>query len=101
MIRSWDIEGIISIKHAYTRRVEYAQELYEIALSLVEKKRWSWTAGVLLICYDYHSVVAWFIKIRGKMNCRAWLWWDGLWIREDEFHHSLNINVLLTTWMTP
>lgn len=42
----------------------------------------------------------WWLDIKllpGKIKRRIWnkhiqLWWHKLWIRKDEFHHSLNMN---------
>ena len=43
----------------------------------------------------------WLCRSLGRLLCRIVLWLDGREIPEDEFHHSLDINGLLTTWMTP
>jgi len=91
---------IISLERAHVQRKRYANELSQLALGLIEEKRWSWSAGVLLICSDYHCAIAWFIRLRKIMNCRLWLWWDRLWVRRDEFHPSLDTSMILTSGMT-
>jgi hypothetical protein len=33
-------------------------------------------------------------------RCKIKIWWDNLWIREDEFHPSLDIDVIAMSYMT-
>lgn len=104
IIRWWDMGRIISLERAYLRRKRYVDELYEMALLLTRRNQQSYESYEvyrLFIRSAYHSVIVWFLHLRGITACRFWLWWNRLWIRRGEFHPSLDCDSILMWWMTP
>ena len=41
------------------------------------------------------------IKLWWQGQWRFWLWWDRLWIRQNEFHRSLSFNGQACWRMSP
>jgi len=71
------------------------EKLKNRALLFEERKKESMWPVLVLIRAE-----KWFIRLVGRRLCSIVLWMDRRHIHEDEFHHTLDMNGLLTTWMT-